>query len=140
VGFFGTYLFEGGQWTEAEGARRAGEPWLFVNIYDSVIATVMYHPSDPGMGMAFLGATPRTYFDDATASAPTDVGLESLGLANWWAHRARAGEPARDDKQTELMDYLADDDIIERRDAVVEDTVVRFLATLDLPPPADLAR
>lgn len=134
MGFFGTYLFEGGRWAAADSSREAVEPWLFLNIYDSDIATVMYRPTGAGTGIAFLGCTPRTYFDDISASSPTDTGMESLGLATWWATQHGSDDAARDAKQQELLTYLADDD--EAGADSVEVTAGRFLAALGLPLPA----
>jgi hypothetical protein len=54
-----------------------------VNIHDSDIATVRYELHGPGSGTAYLGYTPRTYFDDESASEPADVLREAEGLALW---------------------------------------------------------
>lgn len=147
VGLFGTYLYESGCWSERADAREATEPWLFLNIYDSDIATIMYRPCEPGTGIAFLGHTPRKYFDDPNASLPTDTVLESAGLARWWAQRTGAGdELARDAKQTEIASYLASDadwDLAwprddEDADAPVEVKVCDFLQALGLDVPDDV--
>src|SRR5262245_9123516 len=85
MGFFGTYLFSGDSWSEVDLAAvpELVEPWLFVGVHDSDLTTVRYAPSGPGTGVAFLGFTPRTYFEDETASEPTDIGREAEGLAAW---------------------------------------------------------
>jgi hypothetical protein len=147
VGFFGTYLYESGRWSERDSAREATEPWLFLNIYDSDIATIMYRPCGPGTGITFLGHTPRKYFDDPEASLPTDTVLESAGLAVWWAsHRDLDDDLERAAKQTEIASYLASDadwDLAWPRDdedidCPVEVTVGRFLEALGLAVPEDL--
>ena len=85
MGFFATYLFSGGTWTEIEPDQEphepaVAEPWLYVDIHDSDIATVMYAPAGPASGIAFLGVTPRTYFEDAAASrAVEDATRERVG-------------------------------------------------------------
>jgi hypothetical protein len=147
VGFFGTYLYESGRWSERDDAREATEPWLFLNIYDSDIATIMYRPCAPGTGMTFIGHTPRKYFDDPEASLPTDTVLESAGLAAWWAdHRGLDDDLERAAKQTEIASYLASDadwDLAwprddEDNDRPVEVTVGRFLEALGLAVPDEL--
>jgi hypothetical protein len=60
------------------------EPWLVVDIHDSYVATIAYRPAGSGSGVAYLGVTPRTYFEDPDASAPTDVVREA---------RARSAPP-----------------------------------------------
>jgi len=157
VGFFGTYLYDGRRWAshELERLPEVAEPWLVLDIHDSDVATVVYRPAGPGSGVAYLGYTPRTYFEDDEASAPTDVARESAGLAAWWAHlRGEASEAERRAKERELARHLAedvdpaeidldddeDDDDLDDADVFVEDKAARFLAVLDLPLPEDLAR
>ncbi len=86
MGVFGTYLFDGTRWTEqdSEDEPTAAGPWLWIDIHDSDVATVKYRPIGPGTGIAFLGFTPRVYFEDDSASDPTDVDREANGLAAWW--------------------------------------------------------
>jgi hypothetical protein len=84
MGFYGTYLFEGGAWRTNEVGPAidelgfairgdelpdAAEPWILVDIHDR-------------SGTAYLGLTPRTYLDDERASAPTDVACEDLDDAD----------------------------------------------------------
>lgn len=91
TGFFGAQLWAAGVWTEIDQSGEAfdapDEPWLFVSIHDSDIAALQYAPSGAGTGQAFLGLTPRDYFDDPRASDATDPVREGLGLAAW-ARRA----------------------------------------------------
>lgn len=156
MGFFGSYVFAGTGWTPVpdEHVLDFAEPWLSVDIHDSDITTVEYRPTGPGSGVAYLGETPRTYFEDETASAPTDVALEAAGLASWWAlSRGRDGA-ARAAKERELAAYLAedteppaldDDDQpvdgapTDDGDVFVEVKTARFLTAMDLPLPDDLA-
>ena len=158
MGFFGRYVYDGTRWlplAEHEVPSLA-EPWLSVDIYDSDITTVVYRPAGQGSGVAYLGDTPRTYFADETASAPTDTGVEAAALAAWWARRHGASDDARDAKARELIGYLAADgpddpgdygnsdygnsdyDDLADADVFVEVTTARFLAVLDLPVPDGL--
>jgi hypothetical protein len=153
VGFFGSYLWRDGGWVAWEpGERvRAAEPWLAVAVHDSDLAAVEYRPAGRGTGTAFLGVTPRTYFEDAAASAPTDVGQEAAGLASWWA--AVHSTPTRDEvtaKAEQLAGFLAadadedaaedavDDEELDDAEIFVEIKAARFLAALDLTLPDDL--
>jgi hypothetical protein len=155
VGFFGTYLYDGSRWTlhQPDAPPTVAEPWLVVDIYDSDITTLVYRPAGPGSGLAYLGDTPRTYFEDPGASAPTDVAREAAGLAFWWAQlRGGASEAERPAKEAELAAYLAEDrdpaeidlddeedNEIDDADIFVEVKTARFLAAIDLPLPDELA-
>ncbi len=68
---------------EADKLPTVPEPWLLVDIHDSDIATIAYRPTGSGSGVAYLGVTPRTYFEDPGASAPSDVAREAGGLVEW---------------------------------------------------------
>ena len=91
MGFFGRYVFDGRTWHDIDpGSDQTLDieaPWLSVDIYDSDFATVCYEPPGPGSGTAYLGNTPRTYFGNESASAPTDVLREADGLASWLAQQ-----------------------------------------------------
>lgn len=151
MGFFGRYLFDG-SWKSVEDINGVPEPCLVVDIHDSDITTVTYRPAGPGSGVAYLGVTPRTYFEDERASDPTDVGREARGLAAWWAglHGVR-GEAEIGAKERELAAFLAedidpadfsddpDDDDLDDDETFVEVKTVRFLAALGLPAPDDLS-
>jgi hypothetical protein len=151
VGYFGTYVYDGTTWSDhdADDLPTVSEPWLMVDIHDSDITTVRYAPAGPGTGVAYLGETPRSYFEDDAASPPTDVAREAAGLAGWWATR-RMGDPAA--KQAELAGYLAADtdlsaalddvedfDDLDEAEIFVEVKTIQFLTALDLPLPKDLA-
>jgi hypothetical protein len=156
MGFFGQFHFDGMAWTTPPDDPRP--PWLAVEIHDSDIATVTYEPAGPGSGIAYLGETPRAYFDDETASEPTDVTREAAGLAEWWSGVHDMLDVG--DKERELVEYLAEDldedaaappapvdlddlddlDEITEEDVFVERKTARFLAALDLPIPDDLVR
>ncbi|MDG4750289.1 hypothetical protein O7630_05015 [Micromonospora sp. WMMD718] len=159
MGFFGTYLFNGHRWTAHHPAEQPTipEPWLLVDIHDSDIATITYRPPGPGSGVAYLGDTPRTYFENPDASAPTDAAREAAGLGAWWAHQhGRAGGTEREAKEADLAVYLAedldpadidldhdddeDDEGLDDAEIFVEVKTARFLAALDLPVPDDLPR
>ncbi|WP_086660835.1 hypothetical protein [Lentzea kentuckyensis] len=152
VGFFGTYAYEHGEWkTLSEGELPPlDEPSLWIDIHDSDITSVVYAPVGPGSGVAYLGLTPRTYFENPNASDPTDVLREAAGLAAWWALH-NSGDVAA--KQAELLAYLAQDedpegfewnededvDAIDDGEVFVEVKTQRFLAALGLPVPYDLS-
>lgn len=146
MGFFGAYLYANAAWSEidfdAPQTVEQSEPWLSLVIHDSDIATVRYAPSGHGIGEAFIGITPRVYFEDESASAPTDPSREAHGLLEW-AHAASPDSPI--DVAT-LMAFLASDD--EREDTVddelddadifVEIKSAQFLKALGLDLPGDL--
>jgi hypothetical protein len=118
------------------------EPWLWLDIHDSDFVTVQYAPRGDATGIAFLGFTPRTYFEDETASDPTDPHLEARGLAQWWA--SSQADADIDRKAAELQAFLAEDlppgldDELDEEDIFVELKTERFLSSLGLPPPPDL--
>lgn len=164
MGFFGTYLYDEGQWHDVEpGTRPHGDgPWLLADIYDSDITTLTYHPPGPGSGIAYLGVTPRTYFENTDASRPTDVAREAAGLATWWAtiqddtpspHRVDTMRerltgylaPDADPDDADTDDDTGDDDMgdenagdLDDGEIFVEVKTARLLHTLDLPLPAAL--
>jgi hypothetical protein len=148
MGFFGTYLFDGTSWTEQEPGYEPDvpEPWLLIHISDSDIAMVVYEPPSPGSGVAYLGFTPRTYFEDNAASAPTDADRKARGLAAWWAgQNPGADDVTRARKTRELRAFLAADgvqpnqaDDADDADVFVEVKAARFLTVLGLPTPAGL--
>lgn len=156
MGLFGTYLYDGIRWLQyqPDQHRDLAEPWLMVNIHDSDIAVVVYRPTGPGAGVAYLGYTPRTYFENAEASAPTDAAREAAGLAAWWGRvRGVAGDAERKAKERHLIAYLAEDvdpveinvvdnedvDHLDDAEIFVEVKTARFLAALDLPVLDDLS-
>jgi len=169
MGFFGGYIFDGHDWLEFEPSSgtvpKVDSPWLKVVIFDSDIADISYHPAGPGTGVAYLGFTPRVYFEDDNASAPTDVERESAGLAAWVATYQGGGDEAalqdlivpflasddgddeeddRDpdrggsawDDEEEPEDEPADD--FDDDDALVEVKVARLFTAIGLPLPDDL--
>lgn len=151
MGFFGTNLYEGDRWSvyEPERVPDAVEPWILVDIHDSDITTVRYSPPGRGTGLAYLGFTPRAYFEDPEASRPTDVAREATGLTDWWALHGQARQGSREAKEEELRGYLAadddpcdeddeDDENLDDAEVFVEVKTARLLAALDLSLPADL--
>lgn len=153
MGSFGLYLYEGGRWSELglDAQPTAQEPWLLVRIHDSDIGTVTFGPTGPGSGLAFLGVTPRIYFDDESASPSTEPNREARGLAAWWAVvHVEADEAARAAKEGELRAFLAadippsddedeDDEDLDDAEVFVEIKAARFIRALGLPVPAGLS-
>jgi hypothetical protein len=106
--------------------------------------------------VAYLGHTPRTYFEDADASVPTDVRREAAGPTSWWARlHGGADDAQRSAKEAELVAYLAedrdpeaddlddeDDDVdgMDEADVFVEVKTARFPGALGLPMPGELPR
>lgn len=158
MGFFGQFHFDGRAWTAPNDDQEP--PWLSIDIHDSDIATITYEPAGPGTGIAFLGDTPRGYFEEEDASEPTDTAREAAGLAQWWA--LIHDEGAVGTKERELVAFLAEDaepgdvgakagdrddpddlydlDEIDEAEVFVEVKAARFIAALDLPVPDDLAQ
>ena len=168
MGFFGGYIFDGNDWLEFEPSSGAvpkvDSPWLKVVIFDSDIADISYHPPGPGTGVAYLGFTPRVYFEDDNASAPTDVERESAGLAAWVVTYQGGGDEAA--LQDLIVPFLASDDgddeddqdpdrggsawddeeepdddpddDFDDDDALVEVKVARLFTAIGLPLPDDL--
>jgi hypothetical protein len=156
MGFSGTYLYDE-QWHDATPDIRptGGGPWMLLDIHDSDFTIVTYQPAPSGAGVAYLGVTPRTYFEDTAASAPTDVFREAAALAAWWAAlHPGAGHDDVLTKQEQLITFLAqdvdpeDDDLDDGDERDVDDLddaevfaeikTARFVAALDLPLPPDL--
>jgi hypothetical protein len=151
MGFFGTYAYENGSWTTlSEGELPPlTEPWLWIDVHDSDITSVVYAPPGPGTGVAYLGLTPRTYFENPGASDPTDVAREAAGLAAWWALH-NSGDVAA--KEAEVRGYLAQDEdpdgfewdegedvgAIDDAEVFVEVKTVQFLTAMGLPVPCEL--
>jgi hypothetical protein len=122
---------------------------LLVDVHDSDITTVTYRPCGPGSGTAYLGLTPRTYLEDESKSAPTDVPREAAGLAAWWqlVHGISADSAAGKadeiasflaaDEDASTFDELDDEDEpeIDDADMFVEIKTSRFLHAMGLPVP-----
>lgn len=155
MGFFGTFVYDRTGWKPHRPGQvpEQSAPWLTVDIYDSDFATVGYSPVGRGSGVAYLGFTPRDYFEDPDAAPPTDVLREAAGLADWWAQRRNGATGSeRAAKEHELAGYLAHDDgaidpadlsdetigQFDDEDIFVEIKTARFLSALDLPAPDDL--
>jgi hypothetical protein len=126
---------------------------MLITVHDSDITTITYRPVGTGTGVAYLGITPRTYFEDVNASAPTDVVREAAGLTAWWAGlHAETDRERLISKEAELLGYLAQDvdpedddlddgdeidvDALDDADLFVEIKTAKLLALLDLPLPA----
>ncbi|MET0135837.1 MAG: hypothetical protein ABW215_19830 [Kibdelosporangium sp.] len=146
MGFFGTYLYDGKAWTTREPSQAVGsaEPWLLIDIHDSDITTVTYHPAGTGSGTAYLGSTPRTYFEEEQASAPTDVHREAGGLVAWvqGVHGTKVELEQvvsflAEDEDPADLEWDEEEDVDELDDAeiFVEVKTARFLAVLNLPVP-----
>jgi hypothetical protein len=156
VGFFGAYAFDGSTWhsfdPDSNEVPDIAGRWLSVHIHDSDFAIVRYQPAGPGSGTAYLGYTPRTYFEDESASAPTDVLREAEGLASWLAQQQGRGVEVElrelvasflaDDAQELLLaddaDFADDAGDLDDDDIFVEAKVSKFLNAVGLPVPAEL--
>ena len=149
TGVFDGTAFDGTAWTvltdDDEGSAQASPQALppgalVVTIHDSDIGSVSYAPvegdgdGDGGDRTAFVGFTPRSYFeDDAAPSADPDV--EARGLAAW-AGRYRGVTPTAEQVRAELA---ADgDEFDESDDPFVESKVAKLLGVLGVPVPEDL--
>lgn len=154
MGFSGRYQYADGTWSAIEGngpAPEAREPWLRISIYDSDITSVGYAPPLGGTGVAYLGVTPRIYFEDDNASAPTSADREAAGLASWWSavHGVEDG-PRIDEVRERIRGFLAEDveedwdpdapdgaDELDDGEIFVEVKTWRFLEVLGVPIPAE---
>ncbi|MER7284073.1 hypothetical protein ABT369_57670 [Dactylosporangium sp. NPDC000244] len=151
MGYFAAFLFDGTAWAPADSDEievPESEHWMHLDIHDSDLTFVSYRPVGAGTGVCYLGFTPRTYFDEPTASAPTDVQRECAALADWWAGwRGGATDAERTAMAERLRPYLAedeeqpeidpdeeDDEDDEDADVFVEVKTDRFIAALELPP------
>ena len=126
MGFFGTFVYSDGHWSEAA----SGSPYLSIEVHDSDIATVTFVPAGTSEGIFYLGFQPRDYFEDPTASGPVDLDAESTGVTTW-ASQILGTEVAPED----VRPLLAVAGTTEPKDDFVELTVGRLLALLNLPIP-----
>jgi hypothetical protein len=142
VGFSGTYVYSGGQWTTQERGQQPepAEPWLMVDVVDSDFTTVTYRPAEPGTGVTYLGHGPHT-----------DVEREAEGLARWWARPREPSDDEFDAKRRQIAAYLAvdprsagpkpgDGGETDPAEVSAELKTTRFLVALDLPVPDALIR
>ena len=150
MGFFGGFVFDGQAWADwdpdADSTPSIAEPWLSVLIHDSDIATIGFSPAGGGLGLAYLGTTPRVYFEDDHASAPTDVAREAAALGEWRSDLEV--EPSRTPAEwaAVIEPFLAsdhdpepsEDGDLADADTFVEVKTVQLLRALGLPLPADL--
>ena len=156
MGFFGGYVFDGTTWhgfdLDSDHRLDIAAPWLSVYIHDSDIATVRYQPHGPGSGTAYLGYTPRTYFDDESASEPADVFREAEGLALWLIRQRDRNDAVelreliapflagdfREQQSGEHADGAENADDLDDAGIFVEVKVSRFLTAAGLPVPHEL--
>ena len=143
MGYFGSWLFRDGAWTQQPAPAEATGRFLHLDVHDSDITTVRYSPAGSGTGVAYLGVTPRIYFEDPGASDPTDPDREALGLAEW--AEPTSGDPASalapairpflaEDAEVE-WDEDEDIDDLDDAEIFVELKTLRFLEVLDVPEP-----
>jgi hypothetical protein len=131
VGYFGTFIYRDGQWQQRSGAG----PELVIDVHDSDIATIDYRPAPAGRGRFYLGHQPRDYFDDPEASQPVDVPAEVEAFLGWAGETLGRALSAED-----VRPLLAEHAGRPPRDDIVEDTVVRLLALLEVPVPAEFGQ
>ncbi|HEY0215069.1 MAG TPA: hypothetical protein VGC57_01610 [Cellulomonas sp.] len=122
--------FGGGRW----GGDVTATPSLTIEIHDSDIATVDYHPAPDSAGRFYLGFQPRDYFDDPSQSEPVDLVAESEGFAAW---AELVG--ADDVRPSEVRRLLAPAGVEEPEDTFVEETVERLIRLVGLPVPPGLS-
>ena len=128
MGFFGTFLYADGRWSESE-APPAGT-FLRVAIHDSDIAQIDYRPAATGLGRFYLGYEPAIYFEDPSASQPVDAQAEAEGFSAWVEDAT--GRPVG---PGEILPLLADPHGSEPEEVFAEDAVVRLLDLAGLPSP-----
>lgn len=147
MGRFAAYIYSAGSWVEldpeAEQFDAPEAPWLYLSIFDSDFATVRYGVNGRSSGTAYLGSTPRDYFDDETASEPTDTAAEASGLVEWTRVAGTGAAPETHDVEALLAADGAeqpdwDDPDLDPDEIFVEGKCGRFVALLGLPNPPDL--
>lgn len=149
MGFFGRYVFDGrtrhGIDPGSDQTLDIEAPWLSVDIYDSDFATVRCEPPGPGSGTAYLGNTPRTYFGNESASAPTDVLREADGLASRLAQQqgnivsAKLPDLIASFLASDSPDEQLSDDVdLGDADIFAEIKVSQFLRAVGLSVPREL--
>ena len=107
----------------------ADAPFLTIEIHDSDLATVSYEPGPASGGLAYLGFQPRDYFEDPGASEDVDLNVQEAGLAAW-AHGATGSSV----EAKSIRPLLAEDEVEDPEDDFVEETAIRFIELLGLPP------
>jgi len=132
MGFFGTFVYADGVWTESNESPSA-VPSLRVDIHDSDIAQIDYRPAGTGLGRFYLGYEPAIYFEDPSASQPVDVQAEAEGFSSWVG---QVGGPQV--RPEEILPLLADPGGEEPEDVFAEDAVVKLLGLAGLPLPEPL--
>lgn len=134
MGNWNCYVLDAGAWsvyaTPDEIPETLGERTLRLFLADSDFAEVRYTPvSAPGTGAAFVGFTPRTYFENDEAPGCTDTAPDAAGLATW------AGPGV---SPVDVMELLANDETgltaDSEDDVLVETTLDRLVALLRQPP------
>lgn len=129
MGNWNCYIFDR-TWTSYatpdEIPEPLGERTLRLFLADSDFAEVRYHPvTAPGTGSAFVGFTPRTYFENDEAPGCTDTAPDAVGLAAW------AGPGV---SPIDVQELLADDASSPTDDnALVESALDRLVSLLRLP-------
>jgi hypothetical protein len=109
MGFFGTFLYSDGQWTEHADYPQAST-YLRVDIHDSDLAQKDYAPAQASRGRFYLGFEPAIYFEDPDASQPVDPDAEARGFSTW---AEKASPPAgalaftHDDERTRRASSVA---------------------------------
>lgn len=130
MGFFGTFTFSNGGWSDGTSEV---EPSLTIDIHDSDIATVDYRAPRVGSGRCYLGTQPREYFEDPTASDPVDLAEEARRLGEWAAEATGTSVDA-----AVILPLLAEEGV-DPADDFVEETVHRLCEILGLSMPETLS-
>lgn len=133
MGNWNCYVLADGDWsvytTPDEIPETLPDRTLRLFLADSDFAEVRYDPvTSPGTGAAFVGFTPRTYFENDEAPGCTDTAPDSAGLAAW----AGPGVSPAD-----VQELLADDTTGTAPDfekEPVEQVLDRLVTLLRLPP------
>ncbi|NIJ03453.1 hypothetical protein FHR86_003812 [Paenarthrobacter ilicis] len=128
MGNFGRFVYRG------LGVDGRADSTLVLELHDSDLVAVNFHPPYSGFGRFYLGFQPCDYFEDPAASDPVDIRREAKAFHEWAENSL-----GRSIAIADIIPFIAEKSVEEPEDVFVEDTMERFLGLLGLPMPAELS-